>query len=330
VLERVGLSEVRWAYAAADIGPDEALDLSLMAHLPDGSLLKQAAGLCGPAPVELLSLAPPEALSAAVGSFDVNGLYQLVLGAVRELAPDGYVQMRAQIDMVKKGMGIDFERDLLAQMTGQFASFEVRVPPSEAPVLTASVFGGSVPSVLQRSGAVYVGLKNPAVVERMVAQSLELGGLDQMVEREQFQGRWTYRLELPGQVLAWSFADKQFVLAESRTALRTALSRLGSTGSPSLASEARYQEALARHPQASFVSVADSKGAAAAMLGATGMIVQILQMGAMSKGIDAPWVKYVAEIPAPDPAAASRYLSGVLTSAFEVGPSFVKFRVSAR
>ena len=122
--------------------------------------------------------------------------------------------------------------------------------------------------------------------------------------------------------------DEYLAAAETPTPLRTALTRLGAKDAPSILSEERYRDAIARHPDASILHVGTSR----AVVEAWFWIIEsgLAGIPPIEDGESDVDLASVLRPLLPDPALVGKYLSGVTTNALEVGTQSVRMSVHAR
>lgn len=310
VVQAIGLTDMRWLYLSAELGAGEELDVSVSIHVPEESYLAAYLDLFGPLPLELGDFLPADATSVSLGSFDVFGAWSTTLDILAAEAPAQLEQLQAGLDMVSTSTGLDIEQDLLAQISGTFATFMGPVPPEEieASMGSMSTLGVDAGSFDQGTATI-VGLVDPDVVELFVEDALSQGQMYALVEQEEFQGELINSIVMPGMGgLYWSFTDGALVLSEFPTALRAALRKPGHGDSESALDTPRFKERLHGRTDASTVSIADTGQTVRMMLAAGEMIRDL----AANTG-EAP--AELTHMPLPDPSIATRYFSGTLRSA---------------
>ena len=329
IAQRFGVYDIRWLHLGADFGEKESLDLHVALHLPEQSLLQQASRFFGSAPRELFAFAPSDCLSAQVGNVDVSGLWEFVLRTLEELAPEQHAAFSAGLEQAKVGMEIDFENDLIDQVSGDFMSFTMKVPADEIPLAqeTVAFHSGEEDAQTTALGYAYlVALEDGVVVEDFVERMFEIGGIAPLIEFEEFQGHHLQSIEDLG--FHWCFLDEFLVAGPSPTPVRTALTRIGAEDAPSILSDERYRTALAAHPGASFLHVGDSRANVETWLdvleSALGGIPPVELEGA-----EVDLASMLVPL-LPDPTIVGKYLSGVSTNALEIETESLRFSTRAR
>ena len=310
VIEAVGLTEMRWLYASADLGMGEELDVSISVHVPQESYLAAYLNLFGPVPRELGDFLPPDASSISLANFDLFGAWTTTLDILRAEAPDQLEEMQAGLDMVSTSFGLDIEQDLLAQISGTFASFTTHVPEEEMEIAMggiASTLGVGFEGFDQGTTTI-IGLVDADVVELFLEDALSMGQMYAMVEHEDFQGELVNSIVMPGMGgIHWSFIDSALLISEFPTALRAALRKPGHGDSESALEAPKFRQRLQDQADASMASVADTGQTVRMMLAAGSMI-----RGFAEASGEMP--AEVADMPLPSPDIATKYFSGTLRS----------------
>ncbi len=322
VVDMLGLFDTRWIFANAGLGEGEALDFGLHVHMPETGALHGFLDLLGPLPLGMGRLMPTDSSSVGLFNFDVWGLYRGVMDLMEDHYPDEYPQMREQIDGMAQATGLDFEHDLLAQLSGEFGSFSMEVPEEESMMDMAGVFfGGSTSLDTSMGGATIIGLKNSGIVAEFLDQVLAMAGLQEMTETEDFQGRMVQHLSGPGGQFGvwWSFLEDSLVFSFYPTAVRSALRNAGSEEAPSMLDNERFSAALQPLTRAPMVSLTDTRTYLRTLLGFGDLIEQM----ASESGEES-----LAGLSAPEASLAEEYFSGTMLFAVERGRDSVGFRFS--
>ncbi len=330
-LERLGLTTMRYAYAAGAIGAGERLDLGLSLHLPEGSVLQRISALARPVARELLALAPADAASASFGALDLSGLWHLVRGVVGELGPDMLTQFDAGVAAFEAATSLRLEQDLLQQFSGDLAVITVPIPVSEIPAeLTAELDGEDV-ELFDEGSATVLRVEDGSALEEIVGRLLALAGLAPMVEREEYQGHSVHTLEMEGTGLHWCFTDEYMVVAQSPTPLRTVLARIGVEDLPSLLSDERYRALHEENARSVVLALSDARALAETLLQAGPFFLDQFAVAAE----DAQDEESAAELEEllellPDASLVARYIEGALFRAMDVHPTSVVMRLGGR
>lgn len=336
VLELLGLDQVDWVYARAGLGAGETLDVEVAVELPPEGRLREWLDLFGPRPTDLAARwVPAQADSIALCRYDLHGLFRSVLDVVRKQSTDAYRQVRGGMDMMSRNMGVDLEKDLLEQLTGEFVSFGVQVPEHEAlgaMGLAAAGIQGLSDRALHRGSATVIGLRRPERVESFLDQVLTLSGADEMVSLESFQGRTIFVLgdADAGVTVQWSFVEGGVVVSSYPSAMRAALRRASASEEPGALDAEKWKRALAGAGSSSAVSVADTRTSMRAGLALAATLRGLLgaQMSAFGdSGLGAP---AFLKAPWPDPATADDHFSGTVLFALRRGAGSFGFSLRAR
>jgi len=326
VMQAIGLTDMRWIYASADIGTGEDLDVSISIHVPAESYLAAYLDLLGPLPRELGAFLPANATSISLFNFDLYGAWTTTLDILDAEAPEQLTELQAGLDMIATSTGLDIEQDLLAQFSGTFASFMTHVPTEEIEMAMGgmtSALGVDV-SGFDQGNATIIGLEDPDVVELFLEDALAQGQMYAMVEQDDFQGELVNSIVMPGMGgIHWSFTDDAVILSEYPTALRAALRKPGHGDSEAALDTPRYEERLDGVSDAAMVSIAETGQTLRLMLAAGGMIRGVVQASG-----EAP--PELVNMPLPDPDIATQYFSGTLRSALTRKADSLVISISGR
>jgi hypothetical protein len=330
-LERLGLTTMRYAYAAGAIGAGERLDLGLSLHLPEGSVLQRASALARPVARELLALAPADASSASFGALDLSGLWHLVRGVVGELGPDMLAQFDGGVAAFEAATSLRLEQDLLQQFSGDLAVITVPIPVSEIPAELSAELDGEDVELFDDGSATALRVEDGSGLEEIVGRLLALSGLASMIEREEYQGHSVHALEMEGTGLHWCFTDEYMVVAQSPTPLRTVLARIGVEGLPSLLSDERYRALHEENARSVVLALSDARALAETLLQAGPFFLD--QFAAAAE--DAQDEETAADLVEllellPDASLVARYIEGALFRAMDVHPTAVVMRIGGR
>ena len=298
LMEAVGVTAIEWVALSADIGEGEELELSLSAHIPSGNLIGNLLDHMGPMPVDYLDLMPSDSLSVALGAFDLWGMWTTIKDFMREYAPDDLEEMEAGLAAGKDEMGFDIEQDLLAQITGRFASFNMAIPPSEMPELAIIGIEEIDPSMAQ-GGAFLIELKDPQAVQRMVNSVLEAQGMAEMVVAEDFQGVTIHSMDLGFLRPHYAFLPEGVVISMYPTPMRAMVRQSGAEDAPNAGQNEKFSSALESFGGSSMVTLSDTQAWVSAILGTLGMLSAFV-----------PELGTADLFTPPDPSLAETYFSG--------------------
>ena len=323
VFDMLGLFDMRWIYANAGLGAGETLDLGVHLHLPPSGALNSLLGLLGPLPLSLGSLMPRDSSSVGLFNFDVWGLYGTIMDLAEDHYPEQYPMIREQIDGMAQMTGLDFENDLLAQLSGEFGSFSMQVPEDESLMgMAGNLFGAATSVDTSMGGATIIGLKDSVLVAEFLDQALAMANVQEMVQPEDFQGRTIQHFSPDGNFgVWWSFLEDSLVFSFYPTAVRTALRNAGSDDAPNVLDNERYSAALQPLTGAPMVSLTDTRTYVRTLLGFGEMVTQASAAGLEGEGP-------LAGLSAPDPSLADEYFSGTMLFAVERGNESLGFRFS--
>ncbi len=319
-LDLLGLFDTRWVYASAGVGAGEDLDLGLHVHMPRTGALHAMLDLFGPLPLGMGRLMPRDSSSVGLFSFDVWGLYRGVMDLMEDHYPDEYPQMREQIDGMAQMTGLDFENDLLAQLTGEFGSFSMEVPEEESLMgVGGALLMGAGALDTSMGGATIVGLKDSGLVAEFLDRALAMAGVDPLLQTEEFEGARIHHLAAPegGLGVWWAFLDDSLVFSFYPTAVRSALGNANSPDAPSALDNERFSAALQPLTRQPVVSLTDTRTYLRTMLGFGDMLGQAAGAGSPLGGFDAPEASLVDE-----------YFSGTMLFAVQRGPESFGLRFS--
>jgi hypothetical protein len=346
VLDLLGLTRIPWVHGTFDLGAGEDLDLHLRLRLPDQGYLTDWFAALGPLPRGLAAFGPADSVSVTLSNVDLFAVYESIWDLVEEIDPEAYTQGRAGLEAGLQAFGgLDPERDLLAQITGEFASFRVPVPEAEMAALNALVSpdgSAGIPEELRVGDVFVVGLEDSDTVEAFVADALDrfgpmLGLSSADVQTEEFQGYPIQSLALPmGMSLQWCFVDGYFLGSAYPSALRASLELHAKPDAPSVRTHEAYAEHIEEHASASVLGLAPSQSLVRMLLGAMEMGAGFaLAQAEAAAGFDnddageeTDWPFAGLEWPGPE--LARRYLEGTLLFELEHGAPVVELSVMAR
>jgi hypothetical protein len=341
-LDLIGVQHLSWLHGSMDLGAAEETDLHLRMALPGEGYLADWLAALGPLPQGLAALGPASAIGASLYNVDLFAIYESVWDLVNDMDPAAYEQARAGLEGGLQAFGgLDPEGDFLAQLTGEFASFNVPVPEEEFTAVNQALeqFGmGDLPEAL-RVGEVYVvGLEDAARVELFLEQALGVvGGFVGVsaasIESEDFQGFQVQSLALPmGMSFNWCFTDDFVAGSLYPTALRSALALHGKQDAPSILTNKHFGPHIEQHARASVLGLAPAASSMRMLLSFLGMVSTGMQPEATwdnsATGEPTDWP--FAGLAMPDPSLADRYLEGTLIFKLERGPAEVAMAFMTR
>lgn len=312
-LEQVGLSRIAWVHGLADVGAGEELELALSLHVPEGALLDGLADAFGPLPTELLERFPERSLGVGFANYDVAEAFDAVQAFLGEHHPADLEQLRAGLRLAGAQLGCDLEQDLIAQLTGRFGSFTMRVPEGElSPLATMAGLGEAA-----QGGVYLIELRDPAPVERVIDRMLLFAELADEVEEQRFEEHAVHSLDFDGLfALHWAFTDQGLLVSEFESALVAALL----TGEDNAARATRFREGLQALTGASAASLVETESSVAAFLA----LARAWLVGPGAGAVPLPLP------PLPDPSVAEEFFDGTLIFTVERADDRLDFRFRAR
>lgn len=325
VQQRLGLDKIRYLHAAASLGEGESADFEIALELPRGSLLSTLGGLVGPRPEALLARMPSNCNAVQLGRVDLQGAWTAVQEMLRDADPHSYNDLRNSIEGMAQMTGLDFEKQLLAQLTGEFGSFQLPVPAAELSPIEAKLASSGV----GQGSAAVIGLEDVDAFQAGLEQALEMAGLASAVQSEQFHGRWIHELELGQQRVQWFFADNFAFVSAHPSALRGAIKVLEGKD-PGAVGVDRFAQLLRDYPRAGIVSAMESASFVSGLLALPQIASQALELAAASDPSMDAFASELRELPWPDPSVAARYFHGSIRSVVEGSPTRLALRVELR
>jgi hypothetical protein len=327
ILGSLGLSAMRYAYLAGDFGEDERFELALAAHLPPESLLQRGLSLLGPAPRELLALAPADSVSVTLGAVDLPGLLRLVRTCVEQFVPENLEQFEAGLAAGEAALGLSIEKDLLELVPGRFASIALKVPEEEIPAQMRAALGEEASAFYNAVAAFVVAVEDGDEVSALATRLLGMAGVGGMIQAEDYQGFEISSLELGVQV-QWACTDDYVVYSEAPTPLRAVLARIGGKDLPTLLTDERFKAVLEAYPRAAFLGLGDARVMTETYLGVFDFVLGMI--AGMSEGEEEPpELERLKEL-LPPPEVVRKYIDGVVHQTLEVGPESLVMRVGGR
>ncbi len=308
VMERIGITQMRYVYMNADIGSGESVDVNFSMHVPADTYLARYLDLFGPYPKELDKLMPADATSIMLGEYDLYGAWGVTMGLMQEYAPEAFEQVQGGLQMAVSSTGLDIEQDLLAQISGSWGSFTIAVPEEEVETAMGPLtqMGMSIKGFDQGNASV-IGLEDADVVELFLEDAMNLGGMWSMVEQEEFQGELISSFSMPGAMsLHWAFVDGALLFSEYPTALRSALRLIGQEDAATALTTQPFQGRASGQADAAMIGVHDTAETVRMMLAIGGM----LRDGAATL-FDGP---DLSELPLPGTELAAKYFEGTWLS----------------
>jgi len=316
-VEELGILDLEWAYASADLGKGEALDFTFGLHVPRDTVIGDFADFLGPVPTGMITRFPGDATNVSLGRYDVWGAWQHLQEVLAQFAPEQHDELQSTLAGFRAAMGLDVEQDLLARLTGAFASFTMPVPKEEIADQLA-MLGADVEGVPAQSEGWIVGLDQAPRVQGVVDKLLAVFGIAEQVETEEFQGRPYYALETPFAHMLWAFTDDAFVYAPTPTPLRAVLRRADAE-EPADGFRERLSGALAEAgPGAAWVTLTDTSamlhGVMWSFEAAGGLFLAGVMEGLSEDGEEDEALGELLELDWPSAELAREYFKGSIAS----------------
>lgn len=324
---QLGLLDIRYAHAAVSIGEGENAELAFFVDAPAQSVLQQFGALFGPLPVGMLSALPSEGNVIGIGKIDVNGIWKQVQELVQRFAPQEYTQMRQAIDGMVEVTGLDWERDLLAQIPGNFAAHTAPMAPQEVEQVSEELAATQVPAALLMGSAYVIELADAETVESFVDHAVELGGISAQIESQEYEGHWLQSFDTGFAQLHWTFAPGRLVISNSAAPLVAVLSTLAKPEGPSAAKNPRTLRAANDHAGAAMLSVSDTALTMHALLDMPKTVLSLAGLAAMNGNGETDEVfEALQSVPWADAAVADKHFHGSILSTFETRDGRIGFR----
>lgn len=131
------LEAIAWIYAGGTIGSGDHSDWEIvMPCAPDGLVASLLESLEGPTREDLARI-PIDAMTFSGGSFDLQGMIDVMIGAFAEIVPDPESEWENALEQGSQMLGVDLQGDLLDQIEGTSLSFGLEDPSIEIEDLTA-------------------------------------------------------------------------------------------------------------------------------------------------------------------------------------------------
>ncbi len=332
ILDAIGVSRMDWAYGAFEVGAGEDFDMILSLHVPGDSYMAQFMDFLGEPPAGLGATIPAESTGFGLMSYHVWDAYEAVMEILMDRAPDAYEGYQGFLGNVLEEYGLDLEQDLIAQINGDLASFNMTVPEEEVEAATGGMgFGGFAPGGIDQGSAMILGLTEPDVVDLFLEDAMSLIGLDSMVEEEEYQGQIIKSLTfgMPGMGgFHWAFTDDALVFSQFPTCLRASLALVGQEDAPTALTSGPFEPYLEDLPRSSGFSISDTATSVKTLINLAG----VLEGLAMLPGMELPEeaLDFLTDMPVPDSSLAEKYFEGVIFSTLERGENSLNMRYAGR
>lgn len=346
ILESLGMTQLGWAILAADIAPGEAVRVEMALALPEKGLLYDLLGLFGQLPMDAARALPKESQGVTLYSIDVPGLWKWIFEFVKQVNPEAGEMTQAQLAAAGQALGgIDIEKDLVAQLTGEFGTNLIDVPGEEWMDANGAAGveedegdeGGesgdegqmSAPAIEPPKGTLlgnawWIGLRDAKTFRGTLENVLDATGMSEQIETEEFQGQTIWTLPLPtGAGFSFACTSKGFVLSQYPTALRSLLRMDGAQSKDSVLERDSFKPLFAENREAGMLSVTHTASMLKTIWGALEMAtVQMGRRGAAGVG------DLLQHLPPIE--VIERHFQGTATSAVRRKGNVLQLRMSMR
>ncbi|MCK6444896.1 MAG: hypothetical protein L6Q99_00750 [Planctomycetes bacterium] len=320
VVRELGLDRLEWLHVRADVGAGENLDFEIAVKLPsDGAITTWLGALRAPSST-FLAKVPQGVAGFGAAGFDLSRLWNDVWSSFQRIDAQSTAAARQQLQAAAQGLaGIDVERDVISQFTGEFAHFAVDVPADEVGALLGVAGADTAAKDPNRRalGEVHiVGLRDPLGFEATLDGLIERFGASEMIGEEEVAGREVNFFELGQHArFSWSFGDDCVFLSPSQTALTKALEHAAKPDAVSAAQDPRFTKLIAEERD----SIAFSVASTPATLSALATVLELVADVQPDVPTLADW-----------PATVERYFKGNLTSSVRITNGEVRVQMRAR
>ncbi len=281
MVEALGMKDLGWGYVTGDIGAGELARLEFSLALPEKGILRDMLELFGKLPQDAARAFPKESQGVTLYSVDVPGLWKWVWELVKVGNPQVAEQSQAQLAAAGQALGgVDLEKDIIGQLTGEFGSTTIDVPGDE---WLAANGGGATgeedeeesasedemaatPAVEPPKGATlgdawWIGLRDAKAFTSTLETVLDATGAAEQLETEDFQGKTIWSMPLPtGATLSFSFTTKGMVISQFPSALRAVLRMEGAEAKDSVLEREAFKPLFAENRDAGMFSVTHTAG----------------------------------------------------------------------
>lgn len=322
MLNTIGVSRMEYIYTSFDLGKGEQLDMNMSLHVPSESWIAEFFSFVGPPPMGMAPMLPKDTSAVSLMNFDFNGLYGRALEIFAEMAPDEYEAFRGQLDMAASSFDLDVEGDLLGQLTGDFAAFNMTVPEDEMNDAGGGIFDLGAMGIDQGNASI-IGLVESDVVEIFLEDVMALAGMDSMLDQEEHKGHLINSFGIPGQGgLYWAFVDGAMIFSSFPSTVRAVVDQMESEDTPNGLQNEAYKPFMKAARSSAGFSIGDTRQAVRGMLGAMGIFEQLGDMGLA----DDEALELLMSLPSVDADVADKYFKGHITSFMHRGENSFNLR----
>ena len=125
----LGVDEIDWVIAGANVGKGESLDFELLVDVPDDRPLGTLLGAMKPLPLEMLGHLPAEACSVTALAIDPAELLDASVSVANGFVEGSGDVAEAQLDSFSDMFGVDLQEDVIRALTGEIVSYRLPLGP---------------------------------------------------------------------------------------------------------------------------------------------------------------------------------------------------------
>lgn len=329
LMDTLGVQEMRWAYASCDIGEGESMSMRFALSLPQKGALARWLECLKPISRDFAKVMPRDSASISLFHLDIWGLWESIWATMSQIDPEKTKKHRDEFTAMQQSMGgLDLEGDLLKQLTGDIAAFEVKVPDEEWKAALGELVEAGDEAEQKLAGvprigqAWVIGVRDAEAIEGFLDTVLGMIGMQEALDTDEIEGHPVTQLALPtGATLSWCFDAQRAIFSNYPTALRAALAQVRKPDAGSALDSPRFKPYIESNKDACGLTLAGSAETAKSALGGFAMLGSIAGGGG-SPDSDFP--------PTPAPEVADRYLKGTLVWAMVHKAGLLEIELSAR
>lgn len=226
IMDLLGLEQLTFAYATADIGTGEKAWFEAALHVPEKGYLRSFLNCLGRYPRELARNMPGDSMNVNFYGLDLPKLWATAWSFVKEVDPEAHDEARGQLTGAS-GMFGDVEHEVLLQLTGRFGMCSSPVPAAE---WTQANLAGVVDAAATPEGTLYgetymIEIADTSVFSTALTRVLTATGMAEQLQTEDYQGTPISKFgDADGPVsVEWAFRPKLAFVSMYPSALRAAL-----------------------------------------------------------------------------------------------------------
>ncbi len=287
ILGQVGLGNLGTMTARVGFsGPDLVSDSFVEVPQPRRGIFAASK----PVELSLFGMVDSQAMSATAFNYDLAGLYDGVMEAVRRASPNEvYPEIQEGLTEIESEIKLNIRNDLLGTLAGPVVSYTL-----PAGKMTEAPMGGFVVMAKLSDGARFE--KTMTTLGELVAPQFK--GMLQIGSQTTEDGRTLHVWSSPVLAFAqlmptWSIVDSQLVLGSNTALCQKAISQVASQGEPaeSLLDAEGFKKVTAQLPKDKdllSLSYIDSQMQFTQMMMQFRQLWPVAVMGAMQQGIELP------------------------------------------